>query len=127
MSSSTPSRSPRFLLDENVRVELAGWLRARHFDVTSAPRATSDATLAAWSKRDRRILVTNDEDFCSYDTDDLYAVVWLRIPQNNPQALLSAFSTLLTECSRFTGRLILLRVTAWTAVPLSVRVRRKKS
>ena len=121
MPSSTPSR--RFLLDENVRVELAGWLRAHRFDITRAPRSTPDARLAAQSKKERRILVTNDEDFCSAGVDDVYAVVWLRIPQSDAAALLRSFGKLLAECSRFEGRLILLRVDAWTAAPLPIRVR----
>ena len=121
MPSSTPSR--RFLLDENVRVELAGWLRARRFDVTRAPRSISDFLLAAWSKRERRILVTNDEDFCSVGVNEVYAVVWLRIPQSDAAALLRSFGKLLTECSHVEGRLILLRVDAWAAVPLPIRVR----
>ena len=123
MSSSTPSR--RFLLDENVRVELVGWLRAHRFDVKRAPRSTADPVLASWSKRERRILVTNDEDFCSSGEDEVYAVVWLRIPQNDPDALISAFQKLVAECTHFAGQLILLRVGRWTSAPLPIRVRVK--
>ena len=123
MSSSTPSL--RFLLDENVRIELVGWLRTHQFDLRLAPRATSDPTLAAWSKTDRRILVTNDEDFCAYPASEVYAVVWLRIPQRDARALIRSFRKLLAECARFAGQLVLLRVDAWTAVPLSTERRVK--
>ena len=123
MSSSTPSL--RFLLDENVRIELARWLRARSFDVTRAPRSTPDPLLAARSKNERRIVVTNDEDFCTYSHGEVYAVVWLRIPQSDPEALMSSFRNLVTECAHFADQLILLRVGAWQAVPLPIKVRVK--
>ena len=123
MSSSTPSL--RFLLDENVRIELARWLRAHPFDVRRAPRSTPDPRLAAWSKSERRIVVTNDEDFCTYGQGEIYAVVWLRIPQSDVEALISSFRKLVAECAHFADQLILLRVGAWRAVPLPIKVRVK--
>ena len=123
MSSSVPGR--RFLLDENVRVELGRWLRSAGYDVHEASRATGDAVVAAQALRDHHILVTNDEDFCAFSQDEIYAVIWLRIPQNDPQALLRSFQKLLAECAQFAGQLILLRVDAWRAVPLLRRIRFK--
>ena len=121
MSSST--RSLRFLLDENVRVELGRWLRDHHWDAKQAPPSTPDDVLASCSKAEARIVVTNDEDFCSYPHGAVYAVIWLRIPQSESDALLSSFRKLLAEATVFAGRLTLLRVGRWSSVPLGKRVR----
>ena len=61
MSSLTPNL--KFLVDENVRTELSRFLRIQGFDFKLAPKGASDKQLALISKTEKRILVTNDEDF----------------------------------------------------------------
>ena len=65
MSSSIPKI--RFLLDENVRIELVRFLKSNNIAIKQLPKGTSDKALAAFSKQENMILVTNDEDF-SYFT-----------------------------------------------------------
>lgn len=116
MSSLTPSH--RFLLDENVRSDLYKFLMLRGLDVTTAPRSAPDSLLASLSKKEKRILVTNDEDFGGYTEDKLFSVVLLKIPQNNGQILIDSFTKMLSECDNFVSKLIVLKVGAWKAVPL---------
>jgi len=116
MSSSTPS--PRFLLDENVRIELARFLRSQPLDVKVAPRSSKDPSLAAVSHKERRVLVTNDEDFTAYGRESIFGIVWLKIPQNDPATLVVSFRALLTELKRFEGRLVILSPNTWTDLSL---------
>lgn len=116
MSSSTPT--PRFLLDENVRSELARFLRSRGFDIKIVPRSSPDSHIASESKKEKRTLVTNDVDFCRYSSEDIFSVIWLKIPQNDPHSLLSSFTDLISKESDFAGRLIILRKGVWETRPL---------
>lgn len=116
MSSSTPSL--RFLLDENVQVVLAKTLSAGGLDIKLAPKSVSDSALAALSKKERRILITHDEDFEWYTKDQLFSVILLRIPQNNSSGLVESFQKLLSEFKNFPGRIVILRAGGWEDFPL---------
>ena len=96
----------KFLLDENVRGELDAWLRNQGADAARSPKGAVDETLAGRSRAERRIIVTNDEDFARYDAKSVFGVVWLRLPQNDPQGLTRAFAPLLAwPPSKFQGKL----------------------
>lgn len=117
MSSSIPR--PKFLLDENVRVELVKFLKSQGFDVKLAPKAAPDLLLASLSKKEKRILVTNDEDFVEYTDNMVFSIVWLRIPQNDPKKLIASFQKLLSEFNNFRGKLIVLETGRWQDFPLA--------
>lgn len=70
------------------------------------------------SKKERRIVVTNDEDFIEFTREDIFGVIWLRIPQNDPVNLVTSFDRLLHSVKAFTGRLIVLRKEDWDNFPL---------
>src|SRR5438132_395390 len=80
MSSSTPAR-PRFLLDENVRVELDAFLKEQGFSVKRLSKGAPDRSLASASLEDRFVLVTNDEDFASMPAEKVFSVVLVRVSQ----------------------------------------------
>lgn len=113
----------RFLLDENVRIELAKFLRSRKLDFRLAAKGAPDRTLARLSKSQKRIFVTNDIDFAAMPASQIFSVVLLRLPQNDSSFLLSSFEALLTECKNFRGRLIIVEITGWSSVPLSVEIK----
>ncbi len=118
MSSSI--RKMQFLLDENVRKELFPFLQKMEYSARIAPRGTSDETLAQISIKEKRVIVTNDEDFSEYPKSTVFSVVWLRIPQNDPQSLLKMFNQLLKECNDFNGKLIVLEKNIWKDWPLPI-------
>ncbi len=118
MSSST--RKIQFLLDENVRKELLSFLQKMGFSASIAPKGASDETLAQISIKEKRVIVTNDEDFSEYPKNTVYSVIWLRIPQNDPQSLLTMFDQLLKEYNDFNGKLIVLEKNTWKDWPLPV-------
>lgn len=108
----------KFLLDENVRIELAKFLKSKSFDIKFAPKSASDSTLTSISKKEKRILVTNDQDFIDYDKDKIFSLVWLRIPQNDAKLLVESFDKLLREFNDFSGNLIALNPDGWESFPL---------
>lgn len=116
MSSSI--RKTQFLLDENVRKELFPFLQKMELSVRIAPKGASDETLAQISIKEKRVIVTNDEDFSEYPKNTVFSVVWLRIPQNDPKSLLTMFDKLLKECNNFNGRFIVLNKNIWKDWPL---------
>lgn len=119
MSSSTPSPKFKFLLDENVRIDLYKFLQSSGFDIKAGPKGAPDSHLASLSKTEKRIFVTNDEDFAQYTNDKIFSVVWLKIPQNNPKSLITSFTKLIKEFNKFYGRLVILKAEKWKDFPLS--------
>ena len=113
MSNSASPLNPKFLLDENVKLKLLLFLKAKGFDVIKADKRTSDERLASISKSEQRIFITNDSDFTDleqYSKERIFSVIWLRVPQEKPEELLSSFSKLLKETKPkdFEGKLIML-------------------
>ena len=112
MSLSRSHSELKFLRDENVKRRLEIFLISEGFDVTAALKRASDEEIAALSKSEKRVLVTNDVHFTNrflFSKDKIFSVVWLRIPQDKPEALLESFSILLKDKSKpedFEGFLI---------------------
>ncbi len=112
MSNSVSPSKPKFLRDENVKRRLEVFLTQRGFDIISKPKGLSNGKLAEFSKSEQRVLVTNDEDFVEFTKEEIFSVVWLKIPQDKPEALLKSFSILLKDKSKpgdFEGFLIELK------------------
>ena len=95
MSNSVSRSKLKFLRDENVKKRLERFLLQHGFDVVTASKRTPDDELAQLSKFEKRVLITNDNDFIKFSKEDIFSVVWLRIPQEKPQLLLESFSKLL--------------------------------
>lgn len=114
MSSSAFLKRARFLLDENVPKRLAGFLKRKGFDAVLAPKGVVNGKLAELSKSERRVLITNDSDFTDpvpFPKEKVFCVVWIRVAQSRPRALIAAFSLLLKNRNKeegFEGKLITL-------------------
>ena len=110
--SQFPSRKLRFLLDENVKKVLLKFLESKGYDVNFRAKGLSNGKLALFSKSEKKVFVTNDEDFVNpflYPKDKIFSIIWLRVPQDKPEALLESFSKLLKDKSKpedFEGFLI---------------------
>lgn len=111
MPLSTPNL--KFLLDENVRIELSRFLKKQKLDFKLTPKGSTDKQVASISKTEQRILVTNDEDFQWFTKDQIYSIIWLWIPQNDPKSLISSFKKLIKECKVFSGKIITLTPKDW--------------
>lgn len=117
MSLSIP-KVTKLLLDENVRIELYKFLESLGIDIKPSPKGTTDTKLAGISLKEKRIFVTNDQDFIEYSKDKIFSVIWLKIPQNDPNELVFSFKKLLDENTDFSGRLIILETGKWKAYSL---------
>ena len=116
MSSSTPNL--RFLIDENVRIELFRLLQAKGFDVKQVIPSSSDKEITRISRKEQRILITNDEDFIKCGKDEIYSFIWLRIPQNDKEGLISSFTKMINECKTYKGNVVVLKPNSWESFPL---------
>ena len=52
-----------FLADENFRFDVIEFLKSNGHDVTRVVPRSSDKEIAAYAKKEKRILLTNDSDF----------------------------------------------------------------
>ena len=98
----------KFLLDENVRQELFRFLTDSGLDFKLVPKSSTDKEVASLSKKEKRILVTNDQDFVCYPRRKIFAVILLKLPQNDPELLILSFTRMLERKSAFAGKLIIL-------------------
>jgi len=118
MSSST---QPRFLLDENVRVELEALLRERGIDFALVEKGTGDKRIATISLSEDRVVVSNDRDFSRMCQGEVFGVVWLRIPQKDVDRLIREFDAMLTEKLAYADSLVVLEPGKRHASPLFIR------
>ena len=117
----------KFLLDENVRIELYRFLDKQGVDVKFVLKGIRNGEIAKMSLKEQRLIVTNDQDFSSLTNEEVYGVIWLHIDQNDPDGLINAFSRLLdSQSTDFHGRLTILRKEGFDAGPLWEELRTKK-
>ena len=111
---------PKFLLDENVRRELGAFLKAKRWDVKIAPKTTGDDIIAAVSKKEKRIVVTNDADFSiKYGPEKIFSVIWLKISQSDAHAQIGAMERLISGFDGFEGKLVTLHFDHREVSPLT--------
>lgn len=110
---------PKFLLDENVREELFKFFRGRGVEIRRSPKGATNGIVASLSKKNGWVLVTNDSDFAYYSLKRLFAVILLRIGQDDIEGLIASFNLLLSEFKQnFEGKLIILKKGSWQVFPL---------
>ena len=121
MSLLTSPSKFKFLFDENVDKRLERFLKQQGVDITSKPKRLSNGRLSEFSKSEKRVFVTNDEDFLEFSKEEIFSVVWLKIPQRKIESSKKAFSTLLKEIKPedFEGNLITLFEDKFEISPLS--------
>src|SRR3989344_4881799 len=111
----------KFLLDENVRKRVQTFLVSKGYDAIFAPKEFSDKKLASMSLSEKRVVVTNDADFedaVLFPKEKIFSVILLRVPQNDPDGLISSLSSLLEKQQKFEGLLITLKLSDFEVSPL---------
>lgn len=113
----------KFLLDENVHRILEHFLSSEGYDVCTVPKGAKNGVLAAKSKTEKRIFVTNDSDFSAYPKESIFCVVWLRIPQYKPEALIASFTKLLKSIKSkdLSGTLVILKEGSYEILSLPTK------
>ena len=110
MSLSAFPLKTKFLFDENVDKRLEKFLKHEGVDITSKPKGLSNGKLASLSKSEKRVFVTNDSEFIKSSKEEIFSVVWLRVPQRKIESSKKAFLKLLKEAKPedFEGKLFTL-------------------
>lgn len=104
------SNSLRFLLDENIRIEVKEFLESKGFSVKYASKGTSNGKLALLSKEKKLVLLTRDTDFINtalFPPRKFFGIVVFRIHPPTAKKLINALSLLLTEVKEFRGKLFI--------------------
>lgn len=121
---NSASPSVKFLRDENVKIRLEKFLKQKGIDITSKPSGLSNGKLAEFSMLEERMLITNDKHFTDaskFPKEKIFGVIWLRIPQDNPQLLIDAFSDMLErlkDFKDFKGKIITLYLDKFDISPI---------
>lgn len=120
MSPLRQTRSPTFLLDENVDVRVGHALRALGYVIVSCPKGMSDADILARAKNDSLVLITNDTDFVHLPPEIIHSLpglIVLRIHPPSVPSTIQALESLLREIGGETqSRCIVLGVNGFTIV-----------
>ncbi len=113
---SSEASQYRFLLDENVKHSLEVFLKKRGLEAIRAGKGMTDKELAARSKKEKLILITNDSDFANPGEEKIFSVIWLRLPQSDRKKMLDSFATLIEKVDSFEGKMIILKEDGFSAV-----------
>ncbi len=124
LSLASKDKEIKFLLDENVKKELLEFLKSKGYDVIFKAKGLTNGKLAEYSKIEQRVLVTNDRHFTDsskFSKEDIFSIIWLKIPQDKVKLLLESFSKLLEEVpfNKFEGNLITLNENKFEIKPIN--------
>ena len=103
----------KFLLDENVDVRLASFLKESGFSVLISPKGLENGSVLELAEKESCVLLTNDKDFILSDLSKSSKVVGIVIFRVHPPSLSKltlALSKLLEKISpeKFAGKVFLL-------------------
>lgn len=102
--------SPKFLLDENVDVRVATYLREQGYSATICPKGITNGAVAAIAKKENRVLLTNDTDFTHspHKASDIHpGIIVFRIHPPSAVLLINALQDIL---NRLAGKTLAGRV-----------------
>ncbi len=88
----------RFLLDENMRAEIAEFLKRRGYDVLFVPKGLKNGEALALAERESRILITFDSDFendLMYPPSKYHGMIRIRIHPPHVVKLTQALDNLM--------------------------------
>ena len=103
----------RFLIDENIRIEVIEFLTKEGHDVKSVPKGYKNGQIAILAKEEKRILLTHDKHFAdifTYPPKEFFGIIRIRIHPPTAENIISALSRLLKKLSDkdLLGRLLVL-------------------
>lgn len=113
------SNSLRFLLDENVPVEVKEFLESKGFQAEYGPKGVNNSEVASLAKEKKRVLLTRDTDFLNTDLfppREYSGIVVFRIHPPKPEKLVEGTASLLEEVKEFKGRSLVVGE-GWIKIP----------
>lgn len=99
-----------FLLDENIDVRIATFLKNKGHSVSLCPKGIRNGNVVALAKKNKQILLTNDKDFSNtdiYNPSNFSGIIVFRIHPPSYSNLSTALEELLRNYNSddFTGKL----------------------
>ena len=113
------SNSLKFLLDENIRIEVKEFLKSRGFSAEYAAKGIANGKLASLAKEKALVLISRDSDFLNksiFPPKEFSGIIVFVLHPPTVEKLLSALSSLLTDVSEFKGKLFVVDEEGFEAV-----------
>ncbi len=92
----------RLLLDENVRKEVADFLRNSGHDLLAVSSGIEDYKIANLAKEDSRVILTHDQHFANilmYPPEQYSGIIRIKIHPPNAKDIIDALINLLNKLS----------------------------
>ena len=99
---------PKFLLDENIRIEIKEFLKSKGFSAEYAAKGVSNGRLASLAKDKSLVLVSRDSDFLNksaFPPKEFSGMIVFVIHPPTVEKLVRALSSLLSKVKEFKGKL----------------------
>ena len=113
------SNSLKFLLDENVPIEVREFLESEGFSAEYAAKGISNGRLAAVAKDRKLVLLSRDRDFLRislFPPKEYSGIVVFQIHPPKAEKLVSALSLLLADVKEFKGKILVVGEEGFEAV-----------
>ena len=104
------SNSLKFLLDENVPIEVKEFLESKGFSAEYAAKGINNGRLAAVAKAKKLVLLSRDRDFLKislFPPKEYFGIAVFQIHPPKAEKLVSALSSLLAEVKEFKSKLFI--------------------
>lgn len=103
----------RFLIDENIRLEVEEFLKAENYDVMRVPQGLENSKITHLAKEEKRILLTHDRHFAHiflYPPKEFSGIIRIKIHPPSVPTIINALKNLLQRVSseEINGHLIVL-------------------
>ena len=110
---------PKFLLDENIRIEVKEFLESNGFSAKYASKGISNGKLASLAKEEKIVLLSRDSDFVNtslFPPKEFSGIIVFIIHPPTAEKLVKALSSLLAEVKEFKGKLFVVAEEGFEAV-----------
>lgn len=104
--------SPRFLLDENIPVEVKEFLRSRTLSAEYASKGIFNSKIASLAKERGAVLLSRDIDFLNtslFPPREFSGIVVFRIHPPKAEKLVESLSLLLQEVKDFKAKVFVVK------------------
>ena len=102
------SNFPKFLLDENIRIEVKEFLKSKGFSAEYTAKGIANGKLASLAKEKSLVLVSRDSDFLNksiFPPKEFSGIIVFVIHPPTVEKLVTALSSLLADVIEFKGKL----------------------
>ena len=102
--------SLKFLLDENIRIEIKEFLASKGLSAEYAAKGTKNGKLASLAREKSLVLLSRDSDFLNramFPPKEFCGIAVFLIHPPTVEKLTSALSSLLADVSEFKGKIFI--------------------